>query len=251
MIQERFYSLLKQRFQQEMEVRPPLFPWETEIVEYEDIVSFSAEIAAWEPQLQQLQLPVPLPAAVLATLFQRCQELVRTTVRDGRRLVQAVESLFAVEPLSLDELAGSMMLGEARSGEALATRFFGSNLPESYETAQPQQQMTLAMIAAYEMLNRLTLKLTEHDPCMSQSWETVAGTLHLKAEKVDRMLRIEAKLPDSGRVTVLQEASRTQTQRQGAGLVSLLVDQVEPNQTYQVQVELLGAESPLGFAVQV
>ncbi len=251
MVQERFYTLLKQRFQQEMDVRPPLFPWETEMVEYEDVLSFSADIAAWEPQLQQLQLPVALPAAVLATLFQRCQELARSTVQDGRRLVQAVESLFVVEPMSLDELAGNMILGEARSGEALATRFFGSNPPESYESAPQQQQVTLAMIAAYEMLNRLTLKLTEHDPVLSQSWETIAGTLHLKAEKVGRMLRIEAKLPDSGRVTVVHGASHTQTQRQGAGLVTLLVDNVQTNQTYQVEVVLLGAESPLGFAVQL
>ncbi len=251
-VQERFYNLLKQRFQQEMEASPPLFPWETELVEYEDVVAVSSGIAAWEPQLRQLRLPVTLPTSVLETLFQRCQALTQSALQDGRRLVEAVESLFPDESQSLNALAGTMLLGYSRDGEAMADRLLGNNVPESYEAAPHQQQMTLAMIAAYEMLNRLTLKLTDHEPNVTQAWETASGTVHLKAEKISGdLLRIEATIPESGRVTVSNGASSTQSQRDGEGVVTLLIDGIQANQTYQVQVSLLSADDALGFAVQL
>ncbi|UBF29401.1 hypothetical protein K9N68_17125 [Kovacikia minuta CCNUW1] len=34
-VQDRFYSLLKQRLQTEIQQNPPLFPWETEVNDYE------------------------------------------------------------------------------------------------------------------------------------------------------------------------------------------------------------------------
>ncbi len=249
-VQERFYTLLKQRFQREMEARPPLFPWETELMEYEDTLPATLGLSAWEPQLRQLRLPVALPDEILAKLFQRCQDLAQSAVQDGRRLVEAVESLFAVDPQSLNLLANAVRLGYSRDGEGLATRLLGNSMPETYASAPQQQQLTLAMIAAYEMLNRLTLKLSAAEPSISQSWETAAGPLLLHLAYGDGTLRVEAELPAGGSVRLEQGAQRTQAERTESGSVVLQM-MLQPESICRLQVSLVGGDAPLGFAIQL
>lgn len=249
-VQERYYALLKQRFQQEMEVRPPLFPWESELREYEDQVA----IAAWEPQLRQLRLPVVLPDDILVTLFERCQALAQTALKDGRRLVEAVESLFPEDAPSLNLLANTVRLGYSRDGEALSSRLFGSQAPTSYESAAHQQKMTLAMVAAYEVLNLLTLDLSEERTAAEQSWQTSKGELRVKAERVDGLLRVKTVLPAAGDVSVQHGSGQAQSSRAEAGLVTLLVSEVSSEvseESCRVQVRLADADAPLGFTIQL
>ena len=251
-VQERFYTLLKQRFQQELEAKPPLFPWEDEIMEYEDGPVFSlAGFEAWKPQLDGLRLPVSIPADVMAQVFEKCQMLAKSTVQDGRRLVAAVEGLFPNQGEPLNALAGSMLLGYSRDGEGLASRLLGSQVPEAYETATPEQQMTLAMIAAYEVLARLTLKLSTIEPAVSQSWETSVGRVNLHAVLEGHSLRLEAQLPVAGSVELDGAAAHTRSELDAAGVATLVVSDAHVGQTYQVQVMLKEAEAPLGFTIQL
>ncbi len=251
-VQERFHTLLKQRFQQELQANPPLFPWEDELMEYEDGPAFSlAGLEAWKPQLESLRLPVALPAEVMAQVFEKCQSLAKSTVQDGRRLVAAVEGLFPNQGEPLNALAGSMLLGYARDGEGMASRLLGRQVPEAYETATPEQQMTLAMIAAYEVLSRLTLKLSEIEPAVSQSWETSVGRVNLHAVREGHSLRLEAQLPVAGSVELDGAAAHTRSDLDAAGVATLIVSDAHAGQTYQVQVMLKEAEAPLGFTIQL
>lgn len=251
-VQERFYTLLKQRFQREFEANPLSFPWEDEFTVYEDGVAFSfAGFEAWTPQLAHLRLPVTLPTEVMAQVFEKCQSLAKSTVQDGRRLVEAVEALFPQQGESLNALAGSMLLGYSRDGEGLAARLLGSQVPEAYETATPEQQMTLAMIAAYEVLSRLTLKLSDLEPAVSQSWETSVGLVNLHALREGHSLRLEAQLPVAGSVELNGAGNHTQSELAEAGVAMLVVSDAHAGQTYQVQVMLKDAEAPLGFTIQI
>lgn len=251
-VQERFYNLLKQRLQREAEANPVLFPWESEVMEYEDGPVLGWEsIAAWQPQLRLLRLPVALPEAVLAQLLEKCQAVVQSTAQGGRRLVEVVESLFPEQGSVLNDLAGSVLLGYSRDGDSLAARLLGNHVPEAYETASQEQQMTLAMIAAYEMISRLTLNLSSQEPSVTQVWETSVGRLNLRAAHEGNSLRLEAQLPAAGTVELKGVATHTCAQRDGAGVATLLVADAHPGQAYQVQVMLKETEAPLGFTIQL
>jgi len=251
-VQERFHTLLKRRFQQELQANPPLFPWEDELMEYEDGPVFNwAGFEAWKPQLNSLHIPVALPAEVMAQVFEKCQSLAKSTVQDGRRLVAAVEELFPNQGEPLNALAGSMLLGYSRDGEGMASRLLGSQVPEAYETATSEQQMALAMIAAYEMLSRLTLKLSEVEPAVSQSWETSMGPVNLRAAREGHSLRLEVQLPVAGSVELDGAAAHTRSELDAAGVATLMVSDAHVGQTYQVQVMLKEAEAPLGFMIQL
>ncbi|NJN30365.1 MAG: hypothetical protein HC824_07960 [Synechococcales cyanobacterium RM1_1_8] len=252
MVQERFYSLLKQRFQRDMEAQPPLFPWETELLDYEDGVAPGwAAFQFWQPKLSTSLLPVALPQEVMAQLFEKCQALVKSTAKNGRRLVEAVEVLFPSQGPALNALAGSVLLGPSRDGEGLAVRLLGSQIPEAYDLATPEQQMALVMVAAHEMLSRLTLKLSESEPSVSQSWETTVGRLHLHAAREGNCLRLEAQLPVAGTVELRGDATHTAAERGGAGVATLMVADVQPDQAFQVKVSLVDSEAPLGFTIQI
>lgn len=255
-VQGRFYALLKQRLKADAESNLPLFPWETEVCDYDDEVVTSwtaASIATWSPQFRQIRLPVDLPAAIMAQLFQRCQDLVQSSRQEGRRLVDAIESLFPEQGFALNDLANTVRLGYSRDGEGLASRLLGLQLPDSYSQASAQQQMTLAMIAAYELFSTLTLKLSVHEPQLQRGWETIAGPLQLQAQysKEANSLQLQALLPTAGSLTVRTDDTTTLAHRDHDGPVSLLLSQVQLGQRYELEVELEDVEIPLKFSVQL
>ncbi|MGB7485448.1 MAG: hypothetical protein WA901_04610, partial [Phormidesmis sp.] len=99
-VQERYHSLLKQRLRLEFENNPPLFPWESEISEYPaevNDIAGAALVAAsttWITHLGALQVSGLLPQPLQAALFIQCQALARLPLKQGIRLVKAVEDLF-------------------------------------------------------------------------------------------------------------------------------------------------------------
>jgi hypothetical protein len=101
-VQDRYYALLKNRLQSEIEQNPPLFPWETEQYRYETGW-------LWSRQLKTIQLPIPVPGDLLAKLLERCQNLAQSSLKEGAKLVQAVEELFPNQPEALNHLAGLVM----------------------------------------------------------------------------------------------------------------------------------------------
>jgi hypothetical protein len=259
-IQDRYYMLLKQRLQADMAAQPPLFPWETEFVEYHDVAEVGQALrpsleAVWEWQLRGIRLPVMLPDSVMRDLFGQCRALVGSVVQDGLRLVQVVESLFPGQGRLLNGMAGEVLLGYSRDGEGLAERLLGDRVPESYETAAPQQQMLLTMIAAYEILKGLTMKLSAREPMVNRCWETAVGPVQVTAEyrqtAVQGMgkLQVDVTLPTAGQLVLEGAGVTTMAQRSVGGVATLLVAQVQPGQLYQLNLELVGSEEPLTFQV--
>ena len=178
MLQDRhFFSVIKRRLRDELEHNPPLFPWETEVQDYPDDL--------WNLNLKVVQLPVALPQAVLEKLLSACQASIQTVSQKGRQLVQAVESFFPNDPQQLNDMAGMMLLGAARDEEGGKAWILGQP-PQSYETASPQQQMALTLLAADQILfDLLSLDLSPHRPQADSHWETEWGTIALEASQSD------------------------------------------------------------------
>ncbi|BAU44298.1 hypothetical protein [Leptolyngbya sp. O-77] len=250
-VQDRFYALLRHRLREEIERRPPLYPWETEVREYEDALAPElATATVWASQMQALNLPVPMPEGVLNRLFEQCQSLLQSSLQEGRKLVQAVESLFPGESAALNHLAGYVMAAPARSGASAPVL---EGVPDHYDAATQPQQMLLSLVAAREILNTLVLTVSPAQPVLEREWHTTAGLLTLRAMLLESgSLRLVAQLPCAGRLKLQSSEVEKSAHRANAGPVSLELLEVEALQSYSVQVELeqAGTKS-LSFAIAI
>ncbi|HIK41420.1 hypothetical protein [Thermoleptolyngbya sp. M55_K2018_002] len=248
-MQDRFYALLRHRLREEIERRPPLYPWETEVREYEDALAPElATATVWASQMQALNLPVPMPEGVLNRLLEQCQSLLQSSLQEGRKLVQAVEALFPGESDALNHLAGYVMAAPARSGTSAPVL---EGVLDHYDAATQPQQMLLSLVAAREILNTLVLTVSPSQPTLEREWHTTAGLLTLRAMLLESgSLRLVANLPCAGRLTLQSSEVEKTAHRANAGPVSLELLDVEALQSYSVQVELEQAgTSSLSFAI--
>jgi hypothetical protein len=273
-VQDRFHALLKKRLQSEIQKNPPLFPWESEIHDYATepvyrmvespmeapepvgAASSGALVQFWARHLASLQLPVPLPEAVVQQLLERCQRLTQSTLREGARLVQAVEDLFPDQSQSLNYLAGLVMTAPARSGSAVSPVLSGGKFPTSFEDAALPQQMVLSLLAAREILNSLSLSVSERSPRVEKQWMTDAGPVSLsliyEAQATSKSLKVLGNLPSGGSLSLCGVQVQSMSQR--ADLGSLVVEVIEPQlaRPYTLEIGLLGYEqTPLSFTVLV
>ncbi|MBD2088459.1 PatU [Microcoleus sp. FACHB-1515] len=242
-VQDRFQTVIKRRLRAEIERNPPRFPWETGAYRYDDL----PEASVWAAQLQQLNLPIALPEPVLARLFEQCQAAAQSTLREGAKLVQAVESLFPGETQALNQLAAIVMASPARG---ISSPLRGAAYPSDYETASPTQQMTLSLLAARTILESLSLTVSSDAPA-SRQWLTTVGAVVLEVsyDAVTQRLHLTAQLPIAGSLRLQGSQAQTSAQRDSAGLVSITLANPD-DQPYQLEVVLSDAE-PLHFAVRV
>jgi hypothetical protein len=258
-VQDRFYALIKHRLRAEIERNPPLFPWETEACDYdessEQLAPALVSTSLWTAQLQSLELPVPMPDALLIKLFEQCQAVAQSSLREGAKLVRAVETLFPGHSQALNQLAGLVLAAPARSGAA--TRAQAANLatkgfPSHYDAATSAQQMALSLLAARKILDTITLKLSPSQPQTEREWLTAAGALVLKAEYQPQLnrLKIQSQLPCQGSLRLQAEATQSTAKCSSAGELSIELSGVKPGQLYSLEVQLAGAEQPpFTFAV--
>ncbi|MEB3164135.1 MAG: hypothetical protein VKK80_12970 [Prochlorothrix sp.] len=253
-LEDRFYALLKRRMRAQIETHPPLFPWENELLEYEDVT------VQWLPQLQGLQLPVALPQPLLNQLFQQCQDLVQTVHQTGLRLVRSVQPLVSQTEAELQSLAQTIALGAARDDGRSQAYLLGHTLPQDYDTATPQQQAVLTLLAAQQLLQKMTLTLSPQSPHQTQSWETEAGVVEVTATYTESptasrpgpgKLELCAKLPLGGQIRCQGQENLWRAERGMAGEISLVVPSVPPAQAYGVDIWLEGCTAPLKLLVQV
>lgn len=254
-VEDRFHALLKRRLQTEIERNPPLFPWESDLLEYEADAPELVPTVLWTTQLRSLNLPVALPETVLKQLFHQCQALVQSSLKEGAKLVQAVEALFPGQSQALNNMAGFVVAAPARSGAAITAlrnaegTSPSEGMPKSYEAANTAQQMALSLMAAREILNSLTLPLSAKEPVVERQWQTEMGMLTLKAEVADATLRVRGDLPCGGKLQLQGAEVQSSASRGAAGSLSVELCGVEPNRTYSLEVQLPD-ESILMFAVQ-
>jgi hypothetical protein len=252
-VQNRFQAILKRRLQVEIERHPPLFPWETDLSDYEpdssDAVSESwvPPVRLWMPQLFNISLPVALPENVLAQLLDACSEAVYSRRQLGAKLVHAVESLFPDHFQSLNELAGMVLLYPTRSGERL-------QFPGTYEDANAEQKMTLALLAAKEIISALTVPISATQTPIERQWQTAAGVVTVQAEYQMQegvpKLRVSARLPRGGSLTLRTPQASASAQRIYPGYLSVESFDLQPNQTYPLEIRFHDSEqTPLIFAI--
>lgn len=244
-LQDRFQALVKRRLQKELQDRPPLFPWETEISDYEpDCVepdSFSPN-QLWMAHLQKLRLPVPIPPDIFAQLLDRCQAVVQCSIAEGVKLVRAVEALFPGQSQVLNQFAGVVLNSSCLdSPEPIEFAQTASPFPSSYEAATPTEQMVLLLIAARQMIGSLTLSLSPNQRMVQREWLTAVGLLTLQAEyQVERRLfaslRVRGQFPYGGCLKLQVGEAQAIAQRPDAGQLSVELSDLELDQIYPLEV---------------
>jgi hypothetical protein len=251
-VQDHFQAVLKRRLQVEVSQKPPLFPWESVVKEYPVELSESNAFV-WLSQMRSLKLPTELPEDILVGLLQRCQEVLLETLQPGMQLVKVVENLFPDQPQAMDQIAGLVLANATFRGtttrdlEQLKTAF-----PDGYDGANPQQQVTLTMLAAKDILEALTLSLSPIEPVLQRSWITTQGDIMLS-------LRYQPGNPDEINISVqvpqaaqlhLPTVGQTVTQNR-PGTLHLTLTAPAANVAYPLEVHFSQLDTvPLTFIVR-
>jgi hypothetical protein len=195
------------------------------------------------PQLSNLALPVSIPESVLAQLLDACSEAVYSRRQLGAKLVNVVESLFPDQFQSLNQLAGMVLLSEgSRSPERQQS--FPSSL--DYEAATTEQKMTLALLAAKEIISTLTVPISSTQTPVERQWQTSAGVVTVQAEY--RMqegvpkLHVIGRLPRGGSLTLRTPQASASSQRTYPGYLSVESFDLQPNQTYPLEIRFHDSE---------
>ena len=262
-VQERFQALIKQRLLSEYENNPPLFPWESEVSEYPAEVTdyVPAAVAAtqsplWSAHMSALKVPSLLPAALMNTLFARCQEIVTSPIKQGVRLVRAVEDLFPESADMLEPIANMVLVPAYRSGGASLDADKDviiqelANAVGGYSSAMPEQQVALSMLAAQEILGALTLSVSVARPFERRSWVTTVGVLELTVGYENDRLSVVAVLPDGGQVRLCDGDVEKQAVRSQPGSLDLTWANPTFEKNYVLEVSLQGEAHALNFVIQ-
>lgn len=253
-VNNRFETVLKNRLKAEIQRNPPLFPWEVE--QTEDAFSYPDAfveqkvpfLSLWTAQKQHLKWSIPIPEAVFDQLLTPCQQVLQSSLREGAKLVRAVETLFPNQPQPLNELAGLVIRGGLRSPlESPGTS-------PQYDSATPEQQMVMLLLAAREIMSTLSLTCVLNQPPVEQRWLTAMGVLTVEAQYQERpqgtALRIMGQLPLGGQLHLQGQDVETTAQRSDQGYLCLELLNPKPHEMYQLNVQLNHSGSkPLSFAV--
>ncbi|MEH1903212.1 MAG: PatU [Nostoc sp.] len=241
-VQDRFQAVLKRRLQIQVQDHPPLFPWETQLIDYPDFVDEPSMTLVptwgWMVQQSKLNLPRPLPEKVFRQLLEQCQALVTSSVPLGAKLVQVVENFFPNESQALNDIAGLVLRSTYRSVNTLETM---PTIQSDYSDLQPRQQMALSLLAAKQLLENLTLPLSATSPVVERQWLTSVGTLNIKVEyqslgKLTRLL-IQAELPVKGTLTLRGSGTLAMATSSSPGYLSVELGCEQLNPTYTLEVE--------------
>ncbi|MGB3612873.1 MAG: hypothetical protein WBA10_03700 [Elainellaceae cyanobacterium] len=257
-MQDRFHALLKHRLQVEIEQNPPLFPWESELCEYdaeESDVLRPAIVSSqfWLKQVQR-QLPVPMSEQLLVDLMHRCQRLAQRSAQIGRQLVDVVDPLFPGQTDTLNNLAGLVLASAPRSAALVAEPDSQEGFPDHYSDATPTQQMALSLLAVREMLTLLTVTVPVNQPRIERQWMTDCGPLTLMAAYhtvPEAQLCVDVALPCRGRVQLCQDNRQTQAQRSSAGQLTVDLTALSEGDVCTLEVILDGDDTPLTFSLQI
>lgn len=256
-VQERFQALLKQRLLSEYESNPPLFPWESEISEYPDEVADCASadtvVPLWNEHVGTLKVPGLLPTDLVNSLFERCQSIVQSPLKQGVRLVNAVEELFPDCTDLLEPIANMVLVPAYRSAkdtqDAVIQKLAGE--PGGYDAAMPEQQVALSMLAAQEILSALTFDVSADKPKETRRWLTAVGMLELTVAYREDSLSVSAILPGGGQVRLLDSDVEKSAVRNTAGALDLAWGKPDADKTYVLEVSLQGEPKSLNFVISV
>ncbi|MDB9314377.1 hypothetical protein PN462_14795 [Spirulina sp. CS-785/01] len=271
LVQKRFYALLKRKLHTQIENQPPLFPWETELTEYEPDISEDAIPAfsrqMWLPQVANL-MPVAIPETVLASLLDACTDTMGMIRPPSAKMVKAVQELFPDYARVLNEMVERIRLSTSFAPARLSheekqrqRQKLAAILPANYQEATLEQQMAVSLLVAKEILDTLTLMLSPRSREVERLWETNVGVVHLRADynpetpnQTNRFsrqpLRVRVQLPKGGCLTLQANQESITAQRSYAGHLSVELSDWQVGQPYLLEVRLFDAgQMPLKFAI--
>ncbi|MEH2324726.1 MAG: PatU [Nostoc sp.] len=238
---DRFQAVLKNRLQIQAQDHPPLFPWETQLIDYPDFVEEPSMTLVptwgWMVQQSKLKLPCPLPERVFQQLLEQCQALVTSSVPLGAKLVQVVENFFPNESQALNDIAVLVLRSTYRSVSTLETM---PNIQSDYSDLQPRQQMALSLLAAKQLLENLTLPLSATSPVVERQWLTTVGNLNIRVEYQSvgiTKLLVQAELPVKGTLTLRTSGTLAMATSSTPGYLSVELGCEQLNPTYTLEVE--------------
>lgn len=241
-VQERFQAVIKRRLQVQIQDHPPLFPWETQLRDYPDYVD-SPSVAlvpayGWMALQSKLNIPVSLPEKVFRQLLEKCQAMLISSLPLGAKLVQVVESLFPNDAQALNDLAGMVLRSPYRSVDALEKMPIKQS---DYSDLGKRQQMALSLLAAKQLLENLTLPISDSNPVVERQWLTSAGAINLKVEYQSQgrvtKLYVMGDLPTAGILTLRGNGTQAKAMSSTSGCVSVELYGQPLNQTYTLEVE--------------
>jgi hypothetical protein len=249
-VQNHFEALLKRRLKEEIQNRPPLFPWERGYQSYPDTLGSEPGMhSIWLDHLKNLDVPNQLPDDVLATLLCQCQRVAQQTLKKGRQLVNAVEVLFPEQPQLLDQVAHLVSRPAYRSASAETVQDL------DYQSAAPPQQVALSMLAAKTIFEALSLPLSATEPEINRQWLTPEGTLVVQGiycQEPTPQIEVKVTLPAAGTVSFGTEADTVNSHRAAAGDLQVSLSYPQPGVSYPLDVALADyPSSPLQFTVFV
>lgn len=241
-VQDRFQTVLKSRLQIQAQDHPPLFPWETQLIDYPDFVDEPSMTLVpswgWMVQQSKLTLPTRLPERVFQQLLEQCQALVTSSVPLGAKLVQVVENFFPNDSQALNDIAGLVLRSTYRSVNTLETM---PTIQSDYSDLQPRQQMALSLLAAKQLLENLTLPLSATSPVVERQWLTSVGNLNIRVEyqslgKLTKLL-VQAELPVKGTLTLRGSGTLAMTTSSTSGYLNVELGCEQLNPIYTLEVE--------------
>jgi hypothetical protein len=251
-VQERFQAVIKRRLQIQIQNHPPLFPWETQLIDYPDYADEQSiglvPAWVWVAQQSKLNLPIALPESIFRQLLHKCQVLLTSSLPLGAKLVQAVEELFPNDSQTVNDIAGLVLRSTYRSVEALP------DIEKDYTDLDPGQQMALSLLAAKQLLENLTLPLSLTHPVVEREWLTSAGVVKLKVEYQspgqNGRLRVQGEIPTQGIVVLKGNGTQAVAKSSSSGNLSLELPCGELNQTYTLEVDFPQMDQqPLLFVI--
>lgn len=240
-MQERFQSVLKRRLQIHIENNPPLFPWESQIVDYPDYIEESSLALTpnwgWLAQQAKLNLPVNLPEKVFQEILEKCQQMVTSSLPLGAKLVQVVENFFPNESKTINDLAGLVLRTSYRSPEMDTM----PHIQSDYADLDPRQQMALSLLAAKHLLTNLTLPVSTAQPVVERLWLTSLGALTLRVECYTQgdvtQLVVHSDLPTQGILTLQGNGSIAMAQSSTPGCLSVELSCKQLQSIYTLEVD--------------
>ncbi len=255
-VQERFQYLLKQRLRLEYENKPPLFPWESEISEYPAEVTDCIPVESsplWSAHMGTLGVPGLLPERLLNTLFERCQAMARSPMKQGIRLVRAVEDLFPEQADLLEPIANLVLVPAYRSDRSAQAAVIQelTQVAGGYDSALPEQQIALSMLAVQEILGALTFAITLDQPQQTRNWVTARGVLTLCVAYAAGQLTVVATLPDGGQLRLWDGDIDKRAMRSAPGALDIVWANPALGKTYVLEVSLQGEDTPLNLTIQL
>jgi hypothetical protein len=258
-VEDRFQAVLERRLKIEIESRPPLFPWETEVSDYPDYVDNPlfelVPLSLWTAQQHHLPLPIPLPENMFGQLLQKCQELVQSSVQLGPKLIQVVNSFFPEESyMTLNDVAALVLMSRTRDGKDRLDRIMSDVESSYFEDLMPQQKMVLSFLAANQLLENFSLPISPTNPVVERQWVSSAGALHLLAEgdfqAALKRVRVQCELPAPGIVTLQGNGQQARAQSFSSGSVSVELGGLQLEQRYTLEVQMPELDpQPLIFTI--